>query len=242
METVVPALLRPRLCVNRSSAWACEAKEGATATGVQQVHAMLMELQRCARSNVLNALLRNSFASATKLTFASVRDEGNAVVANLMVRASSVETVSFSLGQPELVTQSSLVELFLGFLLSQQLRHKLSGLPLVFGDMNEFTSAFCSSCLAWTLQLQGHAVCRKEADAVFLEACRCNLGLSFVWGGCDLLIRPDGSCNVVSNVFFKRNKKSVVVSVTDAGSKWLVNFSAHYGLAEVVKCVLETLK
>lgn len=241
VQVVVPVLLRDRLCFNHASAWPRIPREASTAVGVAQVHAFLGELQRCARSKILYTLLHGGIPAASQLPHASVRDSGHVISTALMVKAAAAEKYSFSLGQPQ-KEESSLIEVHLSFLLSQLLRHMRSGIPLVYGEVNWFATAVCASGFAWTLKLQSHELCRQEADAVFFRACREHKGLSVAWGGCDMIVKDDGSASVVSNAVFRRCGKRVIVSLTDAGSKWLVDTTMQYGLVEVVKCVLETLK
>jgi hypothetical protein len=241
VQVIVPALLRPRLCVNKSSAWP-KLAAGSTAVGVTEVHAMLVELQRCHRSKVMSALLRCGTDAAAALPFASVRNEGNAIAVSVLVKAACAESFELSMGQPE-KEESNLIEVHLGFLLSKLLRHYRSGVPLVFGERHWFGVALASSGLGWVLLLQAHERYRRDAEEVFARLSREQQGLSVFWGGSDLMI-DSSSATVVSNVYFKRNGKRVVVSMIDAGASYHVdgNATRRWGLVQVTQCVLETLK
>ena len=242
VEVRVPALLRPRLCFNGASAWpVCAPNPGGIAVGVEQVHALLMELQRAARSKALYGVLFGGIAAAD-VPFASVRDEGKVIVADMYVTAATTHSFSFSLEIPQIV-ESSLLEVFLYQLMAKLLHHYRLGLPLVFGQVNEFVLAFIEKSLLWALLFQCHDLYRKDASNAFYTLCKEHAGLSVVWGGTDFVEGSFGK--IISNAFFRSRKgKRVVFSMIDAGTEFHLNGNStrRWSIDEVMKSIINTIQ
>ncbi len=227
----VPLSLRPRLCINKGSAWPHECPTPG-AEGVKEVHALLSDLMRSVRSKVLFGLLTGSVTEAQQLPFASIRADGGAISALLIVKASITEIVVAELIEPER-TAVTLEEVFSSHLLAKILHQHRLGLPMMFGQRSAFLNAAPQRLLSWMLGLRMHELFHKDATSVFLQS-----GLSFVWGGTDF---TGSDYALISNAYF-RGRSRVVVSLVDAVQYHVDGVTRNWAVEEVAECVRRTMQ
>lgn len=244
VEVRVPALLRPRLCVNGACHWPSVPAAG-VATGVPAVHAMLLELHRSAKARVLYRLLAaGAPAAGTGLAFAAVRDEGSALVAELLIGALATETVTVALGQPDEPVAAArgplAVEAYATHLLLRALRLVRRPTVTTFGERSELAQRLLDSGLSWSLAFHFHERSRRDATLELLSLARQRCGrLGIVWTGTEC--RGDGGA-VSSAVCLARTGR-VAASLLNA-SEFCVDGdlrSQQWGIEEVKKAVLAAL-
>jgi hypothetical protein len=237
-----PEPLRPRLMVNGGSIWSSAVPASGVVTGAEGVHQMLMEFSRSARSRFLFHLLSGSSVSASDLPFASVRDEGNAVVAELLVRPFQTEALSFSLDQPKNGSVAGVSELLMGSFLSKYLTQVKSGLPRTFGKKNEYVAGMHQSLLAWIVLMEAHMRFRRDATTSFLRLCQETPGVWFKWAGTDMN-ELEGS--VISNAYFfnSKNGKRLIFSLVNGGVFHLNGDRNHkFSLSECCQNLIAAIK
>ena len=239
VELRIPSPLRPRFLVNETSSWPLGA-DGGVARGAKEVHMLLLEASRSLRSKLGYNLMSSSVASTRDLMFCSVRDQGSAIVLELLISAFKVDSFVFSLGQPK-VFNTSMVEFLVAHFLCVITHQQRLG-DVVFGKPNEYLVGIRSKFLAHLGRIAAHLNARKEASAACMASCQANPGLSFIWSGTDVQLEAD---NVTSNALvFSRSRQSnrAFFSLSNVGAYRLNGLSRPWGLSECVESILMNLK
>lgn len=248
VELRVGQTLRPRLLVNRNSAWPPFAQDSGVVHGAEQVHLMLMDLQRSARSSLLYSFLSSSVPEGEKLSFASARDQGSSIVLDLLTKAFSTQSTVYSLAQPPAIASSSIDEVLLAYFLSvfTSENHRNDVLQ-VFGRPTVFLSNVSGKILPWMALIKAHMQKHADVTAALMDLCRSHSGFSFHWGGSDFRIDDDGSASMLSNAYLSYRPlnglrlKRHVLSIIGSGKLQLNGVSRQWGLHECLATLLSQL-